>query len=69
VKYISKHRDTPEVYDFVAGGETPADPEDGVKIIKPWIKAGATWWSENINGWRGSLKEMRERIRAGPPRL
>ena len=69
VEYISKHRDTLEGYDIVAGGETPADPEEGAKVIKPWIEAGATWWSENINGWRGSLEEMRERIRAGPPRV
>ncbi len=67
VDYISKHRDTMKGYDIVAGGETPNNPEEGAKVTQPWIQAGATWWSENINGWRGNLKEMRERIQAGPP--
>jgi alkanesulfonate monooxygenase SsuD/methylene tetrahydromethanopterin reductase-like flavin-dependent oxidoreductase (luciferase family) len=68
VDYISRHRESMLGYDVVAGGETPMDPEKGQETVTPWIQAGATWWSENINGWRGSLTEMRERIKAGPPR-
>lgn len=69
IDYIYSRRDTMEGYEIVAGGETPTDPEKGAEILQPWINAGATWWSENINGWRGSLAEMRKRIQAGPPRL
>ena len=65
---IEKRRGSLENYDIVAGGETPGDPEKGAEIIGPWQAAGATWWSENINGWRGSINEMRQRIKAGPPR-
>jgi hypothetical protein len=39
-----------------------------VKIVEPWIDAGATWWSEDINGWRGTIDEMKERISLGPPK-
>ena len=65
---IEKRRGSLENYDIVAWGETPGDPEKGAEIIGPWQAAGATWWSENINGWRGSIDEMRQRIKAGPPR-
>ena len=43
-------------------------PEKGAETLAPWIDAGATWWSENINTWRGSGEERRERVFAGPPR-
>lgn len=64
---IEKRRGSLEGYDVVAAGETPADPEKGAEQLAPWIEAGATWWSESINGWRGSPEEMLERVRAGPP--
>ena len=66
--YIRKHRKTNAPFDVIVGHETPKDPEKGSEIVAPWIEAGATWWSENINGWRGSLEEMGERIRQGPPK-
>ena len=66
--YIEGHRRSTEPFDVVVGGQTPSKPEDGEEIVERWEAAGATWWSEDINGWRGSLDEMRERIRSGPPR-
>ncbi|MBL7080063.1 LLM class flavin-dependent oxidoreductase [Candidatus Bathyarchaeota archaeon] len=68
IGYIQGHRTGSGDFDVVAGGLTPGDPEKGAEIVEPWRAVGATWWSEDINGWRGSLDEMRERIRAGPPR-
>ena len=68
IGYIQGHRNDSGDFDVVAGGSTPGDPEKGAEIVEPWRAVGATWWSEDINGWRGSLDEMRERIRAGPPR-
>jgi len=68
---IEKRRGSLENYDIVAGGETPGDPEKGAEIIGPWQAAGATWWSENINGWRGSIDECvnaSRQARPGPNR-
>lgn len=65
--YIKKHRDEIDYFEVVAGGNTPNDLEEGADIVKPWVDAGATWWSEDINSWRGSINEMRDRIRQGPP--
>jgi len=68
LEYIGRHRKATLPYDVIVGGSTPGDPKKGAEVVGPWVEAGATWWSEDINGWRGSLEEMRERIRQGPPR-
>jgi alkanesulfonate monooxygenase SsuD/methylene tetrahydromethanopterin reductase-like flavin-dependent oxidoreductase (luciferase family) len=67
LSYIRRHRKNIDFFEVVAGGITPNDLEAGADIVKPWLNAGATWWSEDINGWRGTLEEMRYRIRNGPP--
>jgi len=36
-------------------------------MVARYADAGATWWLEEINGFRGSLEEMLARIHAGPP--
>ena len=69
LEYIWRHRDSEGPYDIVVGGSTPGDPEKGAEAVGPWVEAGTTWWSEDINGWRGPLEEMRERIERGPPRV
>lgn len=69
LELIRRHRTETGPFEIVVGGSTPPDKEKGAEMVKPWIDAGATWWSEDINGWRGPLKEMRKRIRSGPPRL
>ena len=69
LEYIGKHRKAAGPFDVIVGGSTLGDPERGAEVVGPWVEAGATWWSEDINGWRGSLEEMRERIRQGPPRV
>jgi alkanesulfonate monooxygenase SsuD/methylene tetrahydromethanopterin reductase-like flavin-dependent oxidoreductase (luciferase family) len=67
--YIKKHRKKMGHFDVIIGGSTPGDSQKGAEVVDPWIKAGATWWSEDINGWRGSLEDMRKRISQGPPRV
>ena len=69
VAYITRHRSNPRPFDVIIGGETPSDPEKGEEMMQPYVEAGATWWSEELTGWRGSLEEMRGRIRQGPPRV
>ncbi|UCE96399.1 MAG: LLM class flavin-dependent oxidoreductase, partial [Candidatus Bathyarchaeota archaeon] len=68
VAYISKHRTDSKPFDVMIGGQTSSEPKRAKKIVQPYFKAGATWWSEELTGWRGSLDKMRERILAGPPR-
>jgi alkanesulfonate monooxygenase SsuD/methylene tetrahydromethanopterin reductase-like flavin-dependent oxidoreductase (luciferase family) len=56
-----------EGFDVMIAGGTPADAGEALEIIAPYRDAGVTWWSEGLNGWRGSLPEMLDRLRAGPP--
>jgi alkanesulfonate monooxygenase SsuD/methylene tetrahydromethanopterin reductase-like flavin-dependent oxidoreductase (luciferase family) len=58
-----------EGFEVMVAGGTPADPALAASIVEPYRAAGATWWSEGLNGWRGTLSEMEERIAAGPPSL
>ena len=51
----------------VLGETTGTDSSKDCDKLEPWVKAGATWWLEEIHGIRAGLDELRERIRAGPP--
>jgi alkanesulfonate monooxygenase SsuD/methylene tetrahydromethanopterin reductase-like flavin-dependent oxidoreductase (luciferase family) len=67
--YIAGHRMSDGPFDVAIAGETPGDdPAGGAAIVAPYAEAGATWWIENIHGYRGPFGEMRARIRLGPPR-
>lgn len=68
LEIIRSERGNLNDYDVVVCGETSGT--DSVKdkdIVEPWIKTGATWFLENINGMRAEIADLRERIRAGPP--
>ena len=59
----------PAPYDVLVAGTTPADdPARAAATAREFADAGATWWTERINPSRGSLEQMRDRIRRGPPR-
>jgi hypothetical protein len=66
--YIRTQRELTFPFDVVFAGETPADFEQGAKTVQPYREAGVTWWLEGIWAERGSVEDMRERIRQGPPR-
>jgi alkanesulfonate monooxygenase SsuD/methylene tetrahydromethanopterin reductase-like flavin-dependent oxidoreductase (luciferase family) len=68
VSYVLKHRTQSGPFDVVVGGRTPSDADQATSVVQPYIDSGATWWSEELSGWRGSLEDMRARICAGPPR-
>jgi alkanesulfonate monooxygenase SsuD/methylene tetrahydromethanopterin reductase-like flavin-dependent oxidoreductase (luciferase family) len=56
-------------FDVLIDGVTPADdPAAAAAIARSYADAGATWWTERINSSRGTLEDMRHRIRQGPPR-
>lgn len=73
VEHIRKNRKPDTPFEVVVEGKTPGiDPAKGSLIVKEWVDAGATWWNETM--WDASLgeegmKQVRERIRQGPPRL
>jgi hypothetical protein len=55
-------------FDVVVNGASPPDPTTAAQLLAGYERAGATWWSENVNGWRGSVEEMLELVRRGPAR-
>jgi len=67
VAYVASCRTDPKPFDVVIAGTTPPNLKEGAEIVQPYVEAGATWWSESINGMRGSFKEMRKRVCKGPP--
>jgi hypothetical protein len=61
-------------FDIVMEGETPAgDSKRAAEIVAPWAEAGCTWWLDAR--WQmphesaERMREVRERLSAGPPRL
>jgi len=66
--YIKTQREPASPFDVAFAGETSADLEKGAEAVRPYASAGVTWWLEGIWTERGSVEEMRERIRRGPPR-
>ena len=70
INLISKNKPISNNYDIVITGNTPSDPSEGIKIIKPFKEVGVTWWCENISLFRfkNSAEKMLERIRQGPPK-
>jgi alkanesulfonate monooxygenase SsuD/methylene tetrahydromethanopterin reductase-like flavin-dependent oxidoreductase (luciferase family) len=64
VAYIFQHRKGTSPFDIALDGVTKAG-ERG--LVREYEKAGATWWFEAIHLSRGSLEELLQRIKAGPP--
>ena len=66
--YVRERRGSLDGFDIVVEGQTPGtDPAAGDAIVRPWIDAGATWWTEA--DWRQPVEKLRARIAAGPPRI
>ncbi|MDQ3929255.1 MAG: LLM class flavin-dependent oxidoreductase [Chloroflexota bacterium] len=68
IEYIKSHRTSPEPFEVAYGAKTPGDPAQATTITRPYIDSGITWWLEDLNPWRGTLSEMRERVLQGPPK-
>jgi alkanesulfonate monooxygenase SsuD/methylene tetrahydromethanopterin reductase-like flavin-dependent oxidoreductase (luciferase family) len=68
--YILQYRLNANNFDIIITGDTPGNQSEGIEIIKPFEKAGVTWWCESINLFRfkNSQEKMLERIRQGPPK-
>ena len=67
-RFVDEHRQQDSAFDIIAGGETSGTNRAGaVKKVRPYLKAGATWWLESK--WTFSADELRARIKQGPPRV
>jgi alkanesulfonate monooxygenase SsuD/methylene tetrahydromethanopterin reductase-like flavin-dependent oxidoreductase (luciferase family) len=67
--YVKTQRTATSPFAVAFAGKTPADLPAAVSLVTPYAAAGVTWWLEGIWNERGSVAQMRERIRLGPPRL
>lgn len=66
--YVRAHRPRdPAPFDVCVGGVLPPDAGAARDVIARYEAAGATWWSENVHGLRGSVSEMQALVRRGPP--
>ncbi len=66
--YVLEHRGSTDGFDIVVEGKTPAgDPATGAEIVRPWLDAGATWWTEA--DWRAPIDQLRRRVEGGPPKV
>jgi hypothetical protein len=67
--FVDEHRTMQTPFDIALDAETPGnDRERAISIVRPWAKAGVTWWLESM--WRDhiTLDDIRTRIKQGPPR-
>ncbi|MFY9554319.1 MAG: LLM class flavin-dependent oxidoreductase [Blastocatellia bacterium] len=67
-KYVDEHRTGKTPFDIVIGGQTSGtNRAQAVKKVRPFEKAGGTWWLESVMS--SSWDAVRERIKHGPPRV
>jgi alkanesulfonate monooxygenase SsuD/methylene tetrahydromethanopterin reductase-like flavin-dependent oxidoreductase (luciferase family) len=64
VEYTRAHRDGTGPFDVAL--ESASSPGDAAKVAE-FADAGLTWWVEKLGWFRGSVEDMRARIRQGPP--
>jgi alkanesulfonate monooxygenase SsuD/methylene tetrahydromethanopterin reductase-like flavin-dependent oxidoreductase (luciferase family) len=67
VEFVRRSRTTTAHFDVVQFGSTPGNNPQDRNIVRPYARAGATWWVETPDPARQTLSEVRERIRRGPP--
>jgi probable F420-dependent oxidoreductase len=66
--YVEAHRESSEPFELVLSGESSGDSPYALKHpLAEYEAAGVTWWLETLTDWRGTLGEMREYVRGGPP--
>ncbi len=67
--YVTENRPPDASFDIVMEGVTPGDdPERADSIVRPFTKAGITWWIESRWMPLNEPEDLRARIRQGPPR-
>ena len=79
VEWLDRHRaDSPTdaaspsvgtAFDIVLQGRLPDDTDSAAEHLRPYAKAGATWWVESRWDDRDTPEALLGRIRQGPPVL
>jgi hypothetical protein len=68
VDYVARFRWSDQPFDVAYGVDTAGDGGEADRaLVHRFAEAGVTWWMEPISQWRGSLADIRDRIRRGPP--
>ena len=69
VEFTSALRETDDPFDVLASGITYGLDKDAArKMLQSYEDAGANWWFEWLDcGRPGTLQQVREHIKAGPP--
>ena len=66
-QFVDENRSSPDPFDIISGGQTPGgDRKRAANRVRPFAKAGATWWLESL--MTSSWDKLRKRIKQGPPR-
>lgn len=68
--YVEEHRTQSTPFDIVWEGTTPGDdPERTAATVRPFARAGVTWWMESMWTPPNEPEDLRSRIRQGPPQV
>lgn len=68
--YIKEHRNSTAPFDVaIIGWNTGKEQSKNLKKIGPYVEEGLTWWLESLYTKRDSTRDMRARIRMGPPKI
>jgi hypothetical protein len=65
--YLRSQRQQASPFDVAFAGVTEATKE--AAVIQPYAQAVASWWLEGIWVERGTVQQMRERIRQRSPTI
>lgn len=66
--YIEQYRGNLEGFDFITLGKAPRSRRKLREYFEPILKSGKiTWWVERVYSWKGDLKQIRRKVREGPP--
>jgi hypothetical protein len=66
--YIKQFRGDLKGFDFITLGKAPQSRKMIKEYFEPILKSGKiTWWVERVYSWKGDLKQIRRKIREGPP--
>ena len=66
--YIEQYRGNLEGFDLITLGKAPRSKRKLREYFEPILKSGKnTWWVERVYSWKGDLKQIRRKVREGPP--
>lgn len=69
VEYTLAHRTASGPFDVVIGGHTPDNLQQAADNVAPYAALGVTWWVEAVYIGFGTVTQIRDRFRKGPPKL